>query len=85
MISINHSVVCKTQVWFIENNNTKHIFYNMKNFINTFDKHETKASLVVTIRDMLWQELPESYPDESINYYRDAVFNYISQRYGGMA
>ena len=50
-----------------------------------FDKQETKASIVVTIRDMLWKELPESYSDESIPYYRDAVFSYISQRYGGVA
>lgn len=50
-----------------------------------FDKQETKATIVVTIRDLLWQELPESYPDESITYYRDAVFNYVSQRYGGVA
>lgn len=50
-----------------------------------FDKQETKASIVIAIRDLLWQELPESYSDESITYYRDAVFNYISQRYGGVA
>lgn len=36
-------------------------------------------------RDMLWQELPESYPDESITYYRDAVYNFVSQRYSGIA
>ena len=53
--------------------------------ITVNQNQEKTASLVVTIRDMLWQELPESYPDESITYYRDAVFNYISQRYGGMA
>lgn len=47
-----------------------------------FDKQETKASIVIAIRDLLWQELPESYSDESITYYRDAVFDYISQRYG---
>jgi len=57
----------------------------LKTMDHPFDKQETKASIVVTIRDMLWQELPESYTDDSITYYRDAVFNYISQRYGGMA
>ena len=50
-----------------------------------FDKQETKASIIITIRDILWKELPESYSDESINYYRDAVYNYISQHYGGAA
>ena len=50
-----------------------------------FDKQETKASIIITIRDILWKELPESYSDESINYYRDAVYNYVSQRYGGVA
>lgn len=46
-----------------------------------FDKKETKASLIITIRDLLWVELPQSYSDESINYYRDKVYNYVSQRY----
>lgn len=50
-----------------------------------FDKRETKATIVIAIRDMLWSELPESYSDESINYYKDAVYNYVSQRYGMMA
>ena len=50
-----------------------------------FDKQETKAAIIITIRDVLWKELPESYSDESINYYRDAVYTYVSQRYGGAA
>ena len=50
-----------------------------------FDKQETRASIIITIRDILWQELPESYSDESINYYRDAVYNYVSQHYGSVA
>ena len=50
-----------------------------------FDKRETKATIIITIRDTLWSELPESYSDESINYYKDAVYNYVSQRYGVMA
>ena len=70
-------------------NVAKDLLGKIKSMLRTmdhpFDKQETKASIVVTIRDMLWQELPESYPDDSITYYRDAVFNYISQRYGGMA
>ena len=50
-----------------------------------FDKQETKATLIITIRDVLWDGLPQSYPDDSINYYRDAVYNYVSQRYGNVA
>ena len=47
-----------------------------------FDKQETKSAIIVTIRDILWSELPASYSDESINYYRDAVYSYVSQHYG---
>ena len=50
-----------------------------------FDKRETKATIIIAIRDTLWSELPESYSDESINYDKDAVYNYVSQRYGVMA
>ena len=32
-----------------------------------------------------WQELPESYSEESITQYRDAVYNYVSQHDGGAA
>ena len=50
-----------------------------------FDKRETKATIIIAIRDTLWSELPESYSDENINYYKDAVYNYVSQRYGRTA
>ncbi|MDO4948826.1 MAG: type I restriction endonuclease subunit R [Bacteroidales bacterium] len=50
-----------------------------------FDKQTTRAALIITIRDVLWQELPESYSEESINYYRDTIYNYVSQRYDGVA
>ena len=50
-----------------------------------FDKRETKATIIIAIRDTLWSELPESYSDESINYYKEAVYNYVSQRYGMIA
>lgn len=67
----------------------KDLLGKIKSMLKTMDhpfyKQETKASIVIAIRDLLWQELPESYSDESITYYRDAVFNYISQRYGGVA
>ena len=48
-----------------------------------FDKPNTKATIIITIRDVLWQELPESYSEESITQYRDAVYNYVSQHYNG--
>ena len=50
-----------------------------------FDKQETKAAIIITIRDILWQELPESYSEESITQYRDEVYNYVSSHYGGIA
>jgi len=46
-----------------------------------FDKPTTKAAIIVTIRDMLWQQLPESYSEESINTYRDRVYDYVSSHY----
>ncbi|MBR5117026.1 MAG: type I restriction endonuclease subunit R [Muribaculaceae bacterium] len=50
-----------------------------------FEKRETKAAIIVTIRDTLWQMLPESYSDESIDVYKDAVYEYVQQHYGGVA
>lgn len=50
-----------------------------------FDKQETKAALSVTIRNLLWAELPNSYSDESINFYHDAVYDFIYHQYGGAA
>ncbi len=50
-----------------------------------FDKQETKAAIQITIRDILWQELPESYSEENITYYRSAVYNYVSRYYGNVA
>ena len=49
---------------------------------NPFDNPTAKATIIVYIRDTLWTQLPESYSEESINYYKDAVYNYVSQRYG---
>lgn len=40
---------------------------------------------IITIRDILWQEMPESYSEESIIQYRDAVYDYVSQHYSRMA
>ena len=57
----------------------------LKEMSNPFDNPTAKATILITIRDTLWSDLPESYSDESINYYKDAVYNYVSQRYGMMA
>lgn len=46
-----------------------------------FDKPETRAMIDILIRDFLWQRLPESYPEESINVYRQSVFEYAYNRY----
>ncbi len=53
----------------------------LKGMDHPFDKPSTKATIIVTIRDTLWQELPESYPETSIGFYRDQVYNFVSQRY----
>ncbi len=47
-----------------------------------FENPTAKHHIIVTIRDTLWEQLPESYSDESINYYREAVYDYLSRRYG---
>jgi type I restriction enzyme R subunit len=46
-----------------------------------FDKPETRSVIILTIRDTLWKDLPSGYSDESINYYRDAVYNLVKQQY----
>ena len=50
-----------------------------------FDKPTTRATLIITIREVLWDKLPDSYDLNSVDYYRDTIYNYISQRYGGVA
>ena len=50
-----------------------------------FDKQETRSIIFNTIRDTLWQGLPNSYSDDSFAYCRDAVYSYVSQRYGSVA
>ncbi len=50
-----------------------------------FDKQETRATISITIRDVLWEELPDSYSEENVAHYRDKVYNYVSQHYGGAA
>lgn len=67
----------------------KDLLASIKNLISTmdhpFDKQETRSTIMIAIRDLLWNNLPNSYPDESINYYKNVVYNYISQRYNTSA
>lgn len=49
------------------------------------DKDETKSVVKNMIRDMLWTELPESYSDESIDEYRQRIFEYVMVRYQDIA
>jgi type I restriction enzyme R subunit len=49
-----------------------------------FDKDETKATIIITIRDILWQELPDSYGYDHTAY-RDAVYTYVKDHYNGVA
>lgn len=50
-----------------------------------FEKQETRSIIFNIIRDTLWLGLPDSYSDDSFAYCRDAVYSYVSQRYGGVA
>ena len=45
------------------------------------DKDSTKADVHTLIRDTLWQELPESYDDESINDYTSVIYEHIYTKY----
>ena len=57
----------------------------VENMSRPFENPTSKAKIIVTIRDVLYTYLPDSYSDESIPYYRDAVYNYVSQRYSMLA
>lgn len=50
-----------------------------------FDKVETRAIINIAIRDLLYEELPYSYPDDSIAYYQGVVYDYVYRQYGGAA
>jgi len=56
----------------------------LKGMDHPFDKRETKAIIFTTIRDVLWQDLPDSYGEDH-THYCDAVYNYVRQHYGGAA
>ena len=61
------------------------IKHQLEGMDHPFDKPNTKASIIITIRNILWRDLPESYSEESITQYRDAVYNYVRQQYGKVA
>lgn len=45
------------------------------------DKEETQSIISVLIRDLLWEDLPESYDDESITGYRQRIYEYVYENY----
>lgn len=45
-----------------------------------FDKEDSIAIITTTIRDVLWLELPESYGKDHTQY-REAMYNYLRDRY----
>lgn len=44
---------------------------------NFRDKEETQSIIYILIRDMLWEELPDSYDDASISAYCQKVYDYV--------
>lgn len=48
---------------------------------NWREKDETRAQVATLIHETLYQDLPESYPIESIDQYSQKVFNYVYDRY----
>lgn len=49
------------------------------------DKQETKAEIDTLIGRILWEELPESYPDDAIFAYRQKIYEYMYARYKEVA
>ena len=45
------------------------------------DKEETQSIISVLIRDLLWQDLPESYEDGIIEDYRKSIYEYVYHTY----
>lgn len=46
-----------------------------------FENTTARAEIQRTISAILWQELPESYPDDSLNLYRNKIYEYVSTIY----
>ena len=49
------------------------------------DKEGTKATIDNLIRDTLYEELPESYDEDSITSYRRELYAYFYMRYREVA
>lgn len=49
------------------------------------DKQETKSIIDNLIRDVLWNELPECYDEDSISTYRHNIYEYVYTRYQSVA
>jgi len=49
------------------------------------DKQETKAAVDNLIRDVLWEELPESYDELRISEYRRRIYEYVYLQYKEVA
>lgn len=45
------------------------------------DKEETQSIISVLIRDLLWEDLPESYDDNAIANYRQQIYEYVYNAY----
>lgn len=45
------------------------------------DKEETQSIISVLIRDLLWEDLPESYDDNAIATYRQQIYEYVYNAY----
>lgn len=46
------------------------------------DKQETKATVDVTIRNTLFDQMPTSYDDKTLSIYRQQIYEYVYTRYG---
>lgn len=49
------------------------------------DKQETKAEVDTLIGKILWERLPDSYPDQVIFTYRQRIYEYVYMRYKAIA
>jgi type I restriction enzyme R subunit len=45
------------------------------------DKEETQSIISIMIRDLLWENLPESYSDPEIAIYRQTLYEYVYNTY----
>ena len=48
---------------------------------NWREKENTKADISIAIRNILYEELPQSYDDESIGIYRNKIYEYVYSTY----